>query len=147
MALDSLSLTPPEAESPLVLAPVRVRCESAMVSGSDSPVLLLQPVRIPMGAAVPVTVDGRFTPAGFDLHFSGTSSLNRVQVFSKAFRWLGARSARPAVLGGPGTATVDLEVHGTWLDPIPDADSPSTPSAGPPPGPMIAEGNLTHQER
>ena len=134
MALDSLSLTPTEAGKPFVLTPVRLKCESAIVSGAASPVLLLQPVRLPMGAPVPVTVDGRFTPAGFNLHLSGASSLARLQVFSKSFGWLGARGARPVVLGGTGTATVDLDVHGTWVLPISDSENPVAPS--------IAEGNI-----
>jgi hypothetical protein len=55
---------------------VRLRCESPE-AGNDGepPALLLQPVRLAMGAPVPVTVDGRFTPAGFDLHLGGVTSL------------------------------------------------------------------------
>ncbi len=95
---------------------MRVRCESR-----DRPPLLLQPVRLAMGAPVPVTVDGRFTPAGFDLHLSGATSLARLQAFSKG---LGLLGAHPAVLGGAGAATLDLDVRGKWLLPVPDSEHP-----------------------
>jgi AsmA family/AsmA-like C-terminal region len=112
MALDSLSLTPDFAK-PFVLAPVRLK--------SDGPQLLLQPVRLAMGAPAPVTLDGRFTPAGFDLHLSGVSSLARLQAFNRAFGILG--SARIA-LAGAGTAALDLDVRGKWLLPVPDSENP-----------------------
>jgi len=135
MALDSLSLTPPDASKPFLLGPVRLRCEST--AGGDAtgaPGLLLQPVRLAMGAPVPVTVDGRFNSAGFDLHVSGATSLARLQAF-KTFGWLGwfgargprsvAAGASPAVLGGgTGTATLDLAVRGKWLLPVADSDNP-----------------------
>jgi AsmA family/AsmA-like C-terminal region len=118
MALDSLSLTPPNGGKPFLLVPVRVRCESPE---SGPPALLLQPVRLAMGAPAPVTVDGRFTASGFDLHLSGASSLARLQTFSKG---LGLLGAHPAVLGGAGTAALDLDVRGKWLLPVPDSEHP-----------------------
>jgi uncharacterized protein involved in outer membrane biogenesis len=121
MALDSLSLTPPDAGKPLVLAPVRVRCESPE---NGPPALLLQPVRLAMGAPAPITVDGRFTPAEFDLHVSGGTSLARLQPFGKSFGWLGAHAPSTVVLGGAGTAAVDLNLRGKWLLPVPDTDHP-----------------------
>jgi hypothetical protein len=111
MALDSLSLTPPDSSKPFLLGPVRLRCES---SEAGSPALLLQPVRLAMGAPVPVTVDGRFTPAGFDLHLGGGSSLARLKTFGKTF----------GLLGGAGTATLDLGLRGKWLLPVPDSEHP-----------------------
>jgi AsmA family/AsmA-like C-terminal region len=134
MALDSLSLTPPDSSKPFLLGPVRLRCESQAGSvATGAPALLLQPVRLAMGAPVPVTVDGRFNSAGFDLHLSGATSLARLQAF-KTFGWLGwfgargprlvAAGASPAVLGGVGTATLDLAVRGKWLLPVPDSDNP-----------------------
>jgi hypothetical protein len=123
MALDSLSLTPADSSKPFVLAPVRLRC--------DGPELLLQPVRLAMGAPSLVTLDGRFTPAGFDLHLSGVSSLTRLQAFNRAFGLL--QSARIA-LAGAGTATLDLDLRGRWLLPVPDSDNPIASST--------AEGNI-----
>jgi hypothetical protein len=134
MALDSLSLTPPDTSKPFLLGPVRLRCESSVGGvATGPPALLLQPVRLAMGAPVPVTVDGRFNSAGFDLHVSGATSLARLQAF-KTFGWLGWFGARgprsvavgvsPAVLGGAGTATLDLAVRGKWLLPVPDSDNP-----------------------
>jgi hypothetical protein len=116
MALDSLSLTPPDSGKPFLLGPVRLRCESSEAGGDStgSPALLLQPVRLAMGAPVPVTVDGRFTPAGFDLHLGGVSSLARLKAFGKTF----------GLLGGAGTATLDLGVRGKWLLPVPDSEHP-----------------------
>jgi hypothetical protein len=133
MALDSLSLTPPDSSKPFLLAPMRLRCESPEAGNPSaaSAALVLQPVRLAMGAPAPVTVDGRFTPAGFDLHLSGASSLARLQAFNKAFGLLGAHTTRspaagasPVVLGGAGTAALDLDVRGLWLLPVPDSDHP-----------------------
>jgi uncharacterized protein involved in outer membrane biogenesis len=126
MAVDSLSLTPPSGGKPFVFTPVRVRCEAG------SPALLLQPVRLAMGAPVPVTVDGRFTPAGFDFHFGGATSLARLQAFSKGLGLLGAHAA---VLGGAGAATLDLDLRGKWLLPVPDTEHPVASS--------IAEGSIS----
>jgi hypothetical protein len=130
-ALASLSLTPPDSGKPFVLAPVRVRCDVPEAGNNGPPALLLQPVRLAMGAPVPVTVDGRFTPAGFDLHLSGTTSLARLQAFNKSFGLLGVHSTRPpsvgatsVALGGAGTAALDLDVRGKWLLPVPDSDNP-----------------------
>jgi hypothetical protein len=111
MALDSLSLTPPDSGKPFLLGPVRLRCESPE---AGSPALLLQPVRLAMGAPVPVTVDGRFTPAGFDMHLGGVTSLARLKAFGRTF----------GLLGGAGTAALDLDVRGKWLLPVPDSEHP-----------------------
>jgi hypothetical protein len=130
VALASLSLTPPDASKPFLLAPVRVRCDSPEAGNAGPPALLLQPVKLAMGATVPVTVDGRFTPAGFDLHLSGTTSLARLQAFNKSFGLLGVHSTPPSVgatsvaLGGAGSAALDLDVRGKWLLPVPDSDNP-----------------------
>jgi hypothetical protein len=115
MALDSLSLTPPDSGKPFLLGPVRLRCESPQ-AGNDAgaPALLLQPVRLAMGAPVPVTVDGRFTPAGFDMHLGGVTSLARLKAFGRTF----------GLLGGAGTAALDLDLRGKWLLPVPDSEHP-----------------------
>jgi hypothetical protein len=112
VALDSLSLTPPDSGKPFLVGPVRLRCESPETGGS--PALLLQPVRLAMGAPVPVTVDGRFTPAGFDLHLGGVTTLVRLKAFGKTF----------GLLAGAGTAALDLDVRGKWLLPVPDSEHP-----------------------
>jgi AsmA family/AsmA-like C-terminal region len=132
MALASLSLTPPDAGKPFVLAPVRVRCDSPEAGPSA---LLLQPVRLAMGAPVPLTVDGRFTSAGFDFHLGGAASVTRLQAFNKSFGLLGSHSTRSptvgassVVLGGAGTAALDLNVRGKWLLPVPDSDNPISSS-------------------
>ena len=114
VALDSLRLTPPDAGKPFVFAPVRVKCDSPEAGNTGSLALLLQPVRVAMGAPAPVTVDGRFTPAGFNLHLSGSSTLARLLALNRAVGLLG--SARVA-LGGAGTAALDLDLRGRWLLP------------------------------
>ena len=126
IALDSLSLAP-DSGKPLLLGPVRLRCESPEAGGDStgSPALLLQPVRLAMGAPVPVIVDGRFTPAGFDLHLGGVASLTRLKAFGKMF----------GLLGGAGTAALDLGVRGSWLLPVPDSEHPVIGST--------AEGSIT----
>jgi hypothetical protein len=131
VALPSLALTPPDASKPFLLAPVRMRCDIPEPGNAGPPALLLQPVRLAMGAPAPVTVDGRFTPAGFDLHFSGTTTLARLQAFNKSFGLLGVHSTRPPAVGattvalrGAGTATLDLDLRGKWLLPVPDSDNP-----------------------
>ena len=82
-------------------------------------------MRLAMGAPVPVTVDGRFTPAGFDLHLGGVASLTRLKAFGKMF----------GLLGGAGTAALDLGVRGSWLLPVPDSEHPVIGST--------AEGSIT----
>jgi AsmA family/AsmA-like C-terminal region len=116
MALDSLSLTPPDSGKPYSVGPVRFRCEGPQSGNTPAgpPALLLQPVRLAMGAPVPVTVDGRFTPEGFDLHVSGIASLARLKAFSK----------RLGLFGEAGTAVLDLGVRGQWLLPVPDSEHP-----------------------
>jgi hypothetical protein len=121
VAVDSLSLSPPDSGKPFALAVVRLRCSSPETADGGAPALLLQPVRLAMGAASPVTLDGRFTPTGFDLHFGGMSSLNRLQAFNRAFGLL--NSARIA-LAGAGTAALNLDVRGKWLLPVPEPDHP-----------------------
>ena len=111
LALESLSLTPADSGKPFVLGAVRLRGES---TGDGSPALLLQPVRLPMGAPVPVTVDGRFTPDGFDLHVGGSTSLARLKPLGRTF----------GLLGGTGTAALDLGLRGKWLLPVPDSEHP-----------------------
>ncbi len=95
------------------------------------PALLLQPVRLAMGAPVPLTVDGRFTSRGFR-----SPPERRYQPGPAAGIQQGVRIARrpctrpPAVgassvvLGGAGTAALDLDVRGKWLLPVPDSDHP-----------------------
>ena len=55
MAIDSLRLTVADAKKPLLVGPVRLRAQNTG--------LLLQPVRLAMGAPVPVSLDGHFTEA------------------------------------------------------------------------------------
>ena len=106
IAVESLSLTSADKGRPFVLGGLRLRAESTG--------LLLQPVRLPMGAPLPVTVDGRFTSDGFDLHLGGSTSLTRLKAFGRMF----------GLIGGVGTALLDLDIRGPWLLPVPDSEHP-----------------------
>jgi hypothetical protein len=116
MAIDSLSLTPQEGKKPFVVGPVRLR---AQTNG-----LLLQPLRLAMGAPTPVSLDGRFTPTGFDLHIGGATGVTRLKSMARTF----------ALLGGTGTAVLDLDFRGPWLLPVPDTEHPVVSS--------VAEGSI-----
>ena len=116
MAIDSLRLTVADAKKPLLVGPVRLRAQNTG--------LLLQPVRLAMGAPVPVSLDGHFTREGFDLHVGGSAALTRLKVLGRPF----------ALIGGAGTAALDLDVRGPWLLPVPDAERPVVSS--------IAEGSI-----
>jgi hypothetical protein len=121
MALESLSLRPADSAKPFVLAPVRLKCDGPEAGKGAGNALLLQPVRLAMGASAPVTLDGRFTLAGFDLHLNGASSLNRLTAFNRAF---GLFSSARIALAGAGTAVLDLDVRGRWVLPVPESDNP-----------------------
>ncbi len=87
VALASLSLTPSGCRQALPARPGAGEVRQLRTGGQRRPpALLLQPVRLAMGAPVPVTVDGRFTAAGFDLHLSGATSVARLQAFNKVLR-------------------------------------------------------------
>jgi hypothetical protein len=119
--LASLSLTPPDSGKPFVIAPMRLSWENPQTANPGQPALLLQPVRLAMGAPAPAILDGRFTSAGFDLHVAGATSLARLQQFNKGFGLLGSSLA---AFGDVGTAAPDLNLRGRWLLPVPDPDHP-----------------------
>ena len=144
MGLSSLTLIPADSSRPVSLAPVRLQLENQPPStslGSSPaqaaifpvlPALLLQPARLSLGAPAPLTIDGRFTLTGFDIHLTGSGAVGRLRGLSKAFSWPGegapTAQPRPAVaLSTTGTATLDLNIRGPWLLPLPDPEHPAAP--------------------
>jgi hypothetical protein len=118
----ALGLSSSASGKPFLLAPVRLRWESPSSGNAGLAGLLLQPARVSMGGPAPVTVNGRFTSAGFDLHASGAASLARLQQFNQGFGLLGGSLA--ALGPSQGAATADLDFRGPWLLPEPDPDHP-----------------------
>jgi AsmA-like C-terminal region len=141
VGVSSLSLAAADSERPFTLAGVRLVMESqsaASASGSpDEPVLLLEPVRLALGAPAPLAVDGRLTLEGFDFHLGGSGTLARLHRLSHALGLLSASTGRllpedasseaPAgeTSAGAGDLTLDVDVRGPWLLPVPDAEHPS----------------------
>lgn len=141
----SLTVIPPDPLKPLVLTPVRLSFEGhplppAMARSAprtSAPVaqqaLVLQPMRLSLGESTPVSIDGRFTLSGFNLHLSGSGAIARLRGLSKALAgaspsqstWGGLAEAK---LATAGTATMDLNVHGPWLLPVADSEHPVLPS-------------------
>ncbi|HEV2275556.1 MAG TPA: AsmA family protein [Acidobacteriaceae bacterium] len=151
LGMSSLTLISAESEKSLLLSPVHLRFENrstpapivsavtkkAAAQRKNSPLpsppaLLLEPIRLSLGAASPLTVDGRFTPAGFDLHLNGSGAVARLRGLSKVISWAGGSAgglggASTVALGTSGAATLDLNVRGPWLLPVPDPEHPVAP--------------------
>ncbi len=149
MGLSSLTLIPADSGKPLSLSPVRFQLENrtasltfspARVPVSAPPALLLQPVRLSLGAPAPLTLDGRFTLAGFDIHLTGAGAVGRLRGLSRAVSWArektdgsveqSASSTGPypaAALGTTGTAILDVDIRAPWLLPLPDPEHPAPP--------------------
>jgi AsmA-like C-terminal region/AsmA family len=141
----SLTLTLPNSARPFSLNPVRFsfdKHETAPGSSSSvrpsgapasQPALLLQPMRLSLGEPSPLSIDGRFTLSGFDLHLAGSGAIARLRGLSRILS--GDSGSRPAwpgsagvALGSTGIATLDVNVHGPWLLPVADSDHPVMPS-------------------
>lgn len=134
LRMDSLALWMPGASKPLELGPIRIACESAKSTSRSkstavSPAFLLEPVALAMGGKIPLTIDGRFTPSGFDLHLSGQGSLARLRRLDTILAWSGtspARSSR-AALGAGGSAALDVNLNGPWVLPFRAPGEPIPP--------------------
>jgi len=86
--------------------------------------LNLSSVSLAMGATAPLTLGARLTPAGFDVHLAGGSTVDRMILLSKA---LGLTASPLNGLAAQGTADLQLGIQGAWLLPVPDADHPAAP--------------------
>ena len=143
MGVSSLTLTPAGSDRPFTVSGVRLVMESQNAAGSgvpptaaatlpiEQPALLLQPVELGLGVPVPLTVEGRFTLAGFDFHLSGSGTLARLHLLSHALGLLNASTGRlspadalPGASAGAGDLALDVSIRGPWLLPIPDAEHP-----------------------
>ena len=145
----SLTLVPPNPLRPLALSPVHLFLEGHTATSGAArfthpaaiPIaqqaLVLQPIRLSLGEPSPLSIDGRFTLSGFNLHLSGSAAIARLRGLSRALA--GASASQPssqsswggiagAKLGTRGTANLDLNVHGPWLLPVADAEHPVLPS-------------------
>lgn len=144
LEMRSLAIRTPGNPNPFQPGPVRFLFESG--SGNPfsksrpeaaQPALLLEPVELPMGRKTPLTIDGRFTPAGFNLHLSGEGSLARFRRLDTILAWSGTsptRSSR-AALGVRGDASLDVNLSGPWVLPF---TAPGTPAE-----PFTATGSVT----
>lgn len=141
----SLTLIPPDPLKPLAVSPLRLFFEGHAPTSRAAhftqpaaiPIaqqaLLLQPMRLSLGEPSPLSIDGRFSFSGFDLHLSGSAAIARLRGLSRALT--GAYPSEPSwggiagvKLGTTGTASLDLNVHGPWLLPVADAEHPGLPS-------------------
>ncbi len=88
---------------------------------STDPALVVQPFSMNMGAPSPLAFNARLTPAVFEVHVSGSSSIDRMMSLSKG---LSIFSSPLNGLGPQGMADVTLGIQGPWLLPIPDVEHP-----------------------
>ncbi len=85
------------------------------------PALVVQPFSMNMGAPSPLVFNARLTPAVFEVHVSGSSSIDRMMSLSKG---LSIFSSPLNGLGPQGMADVTLGIQGPWLLPVPDVEHP-----------------------
>lgn len=81
-------------------------------------VILLEPASFAAGTATPMQVAGRFSRAGFSLHFTGGSSLAQLTPIARDFHQLSTLDG----LEAKGTAQTDLTFAGPWIPPV-DVDT------------------------
>lgn len=81
-------------------------------------VIVLEPSSFAAGSAAPMQVAGRFSRAGFSLHFTGESSVARLVPVAQDFHQISALDG----LQAKGTAQTDLTFAGPWI-PTVDADT------------------------
>ncbi len=132
-AASRLAVSAPGLDNPLSLTGIRL---SALSSGRSSrnivtpgsPLLLLSPVKLDLGAASPMIMDGRFDARSYQLHFGGSSALKRVipVIRSMNLSASGVQALQPA-----GDASLDVLLRGPWVLPIEayDADHPAPASS------------------
>ena len=120
-----LLINAPGLDNPLTIAGARLTALPAPRSARGNltpapPTLLLSPVKLDLGAASPMLMDGRFDARGFQLHLGGTSSLTRVipVIHSLGLSAPGVQSLQPT-----GEASLDVLLRGPWLLPLEAFDS------------------------
>ncbi|HEX5233895.1 MAG TPA: AsmA family protein [Silvibacterium sp.] len=90
---------------------------------APSTTILLEPATFPTGFPIPMQVTGQFSRSGFSLHFTGASSLARLQPLLRNL----AQFHTLAGLQPKGTAQSDLIFAGPWLP----STNPETGAASP----------------
>ena len=76
--------------------------------------ILLEPATFSAGTPAPMQVSAQFSRSGFGLHFTGESTLARLQPIARDLAQLHALQ----ILALKGTAQVDLTFAGPWIPPI-----------------------------
>jgi len=113
LSFGTLQLTALDGETP---APRSGKGKNARGPVPGTPVsLLLAPLKIDLGAASPLLMDGRFDKKGYMLHLGGRAALARLlpPVRSFGVALPGVQSLQPS-----GEASLDVQVRGPWLLPM-----------------------------
>lgn len=90
---------------------------------SAGPLMLLEPVRLELGAPQPLIADGRLSSDGFVLHASGSGRLRQLLPLATT---LAVLPAPMHVLAPEGTADYNLTFEGSWAPAIPDSTARPT---------------------
>lgn len=93
---------------------------------ANGPGLTLEPANFAAGVPTPMQVSGQFTRSGFTLHFTGKSSLERLQPIARDFAQLHGLYALTAT---SGIAESDITFTGPWLPPINTETGANVPAA------------------
>lgn len=103
------------------------RKQKSVAAGAAVPAgntILLEPAAFEAGAATPMKVAGEFSRNGFNLHFTGESTMARLVPVAREFNQIGALGA----VAPKGTAQADLTLAGPWI-PAVDADTGASMNA------------------
>jgi hypothetical protein len=106
----------PPRNQPSRSNPIQVRPSQAQAPQPESPLaLVLEPATIDLGGPEPLVANARLTRQGYQLHYSGTATLEHLLPLVHAFNVVpGAFQG----LQGNGTADYNLTVEGDWLLPL-----------------------------
>ncbi len=139
--LPTLTIRSPQWTRPLVLSGLRlvagVPADDATTTANSKPAsaavprhapaggLYLQAVDLPLGAATPSVLDGRFGRQGYVFHASGPAALARLLELDAALHFFGEdiQGLQPI-----GNADLDISLQGPWERPL-QPDSLLTPAA------------------
>lgn len=140
--VDSLELTLPDIEKPLLIAEVKLattdgkpveephpaihhrgRIDTSPAPFPGEPALLLRPFSLTGAGPAQLVAEGRFTAKHFSVHVTGDATVKILTAIGKNFGFL---SYALAPLAPQGTAVINLTVRGPWLLPVPDVDHPVT---------------------
>ena len=141
--VNPLTIAAPALEKPLTLPAVRFEINTEPTSNSNrrsralrgqqpivaqtEPTLLLEPFALVASPALrsSLNVSGAFTRSAFSVHVAGQSRLGQLASLGREFRLLRNRNVS---FGPPGTADVDVNIHGPWVMPVSDSERPVAPA-------------------